>query len=98
MTSTQLSYDDPERQHHHQEARRALQHMQALLPVYRDLCGEAPYLYAASEVERLERELGDAAPTAPDDLVWVAQHITLQLQGLALAIRKAKGRGVELDA
>jgi hypothetical protein len=71
--------------------------MQALLPVYRDLCGEAPYLYAVSEVERLERELS-APASAESDLVWVTERITLQLQGLALAIRKAKGRGVELDA
>lgn len=95
MTPPELPYRDA-RHLHQQEARRALHHMQALLPSYRDLCGVAPYLYAAGEVERLEREL--VAQTSKDELVRVVERITLQVHGLALAIRKAKGRGLELDA
>lgn len=81
---------------HQQEAKRALRYMQALLASYRESCGEAPYLYAVGEVGRLERELADQC--APDELVRVTERITWQVYGLALAIRKAKGRGLELDA
>jgi len=94
--TTHVPVPQSDRDHHRAEAVRALREMCALLPSYREVCGEATYLYAVREVERLERELVHSL--SHDDLVLITQSITSQLQGLALAIRKAKGRGVELDA
>lgn len=78
------------------QAAAALEHMRALLPSYRDLCGAAPYFYAAGEVQRLESQLIQVYSDA--ELEQMTRTIHLQLEGLAHAIRAAKGRGVDLDA
>jgi len=77
-------------------AAEALQHMRELLPSYREICGAAPYFYAAGEIQRLEHQL--IRVYSGDELEHMARTIRLQLEGLARAIRAAKGRGVELDA
>ena len=77
-------------------AAEALQHMRELLPSYREVCGAAPYFYAAGEIQRLEHQLVQVY--SGDDLKDMTQTIRLQLEGLARAIRAAKGRGIELDA
>lgn len=78
------------------QAAAALEHMRALLPAYRDLCGAAPYFYAAGEVQRLEHQLIQVY--SGEELEDMTQTIHLQLEGLAHAIRAAKGRGIDLDA
>lgn len=77
-------------------AAEALQHMRELLPSYREVCGAAPYFYAAGEIQRLEHQLVQVY--SGDELKDMTRTIRLQLEGLARAIRAAKGRGVELDA
>jgi hypothetical protein len=77
-------------------AAEALQHMRELLPSYREVCGAAPYFYAAGEIQRLEYQLVQVY--SGDELKDMTQTIRLQLEGLARAIRAAKGRGIELDA
>lgn len=77
-------------------AAEALQHMRELLPSYREVCGAAPYFYAAGEIQRLEHQLVQVY--SGNDLKDMTQTIRLQLEGLARAIRAAKGRGIELDA
>lgn len=77
-------------------AAEALERMRALLPSYREICGAAPYFYAAGEIQRLEHQLIQVYPG--DELEHMTQTIQLQLEGLARAIREAKGRGIELDA
>lgn len=79
------------------KAKRALSVLSEFLPSYRDLCGNAPYYYAVSEVKRLEGEIVRVASSA-EDLTSLTQSIVSQTQGLARAIRAAKGRGVEPDA
>ena len=78
------------------QAAAALAHMRALLPSYRDHCGAAPYFYAAGEVQRLESQLIHVY--SAEELEQMTRTIHLQLEGLAHAIRAAKGRGVDLDA
>lgn len=78
------------------QALAALEHMRALLPAYRDLCGAAPYFYAAGEVQRLEHQL--VGVYSREELERLGESISVQLEGLAQAIRAAKGRGVDLDA
>jgi hypothetical protein len=77
-------------------AAEALSHMRALLPSYREVCGAAPYFYAAGEIQRLEHQLIQVY--TEDELEHMSRTIRLQLEGLARAIREAKGRGIELDA
>ena len=79
------------------KAKRALLTLSEFLPSYRDLCGNAPYYYAVSEVERLEGEIVRVSSSA-EDLFHLTQSIVSQTHGLAQAIRAAKGRGVEPDA
>ena len=78
-------------------AKRALLTLSEFLPSYRDLCGNAPYYYAVSEVKRLEGEIVRVSSSA-EDLLYLTQSIVSQTHGLAQAIRAAKGRGVEPDA
>lgn len=92
MTAT--NPDQPALTRH--QAVAALEHMRALLPSYRDLCGAAPYFYAAGEVQRLEHQLIQVY--AGEELEHMTETIRLQLEGLAHAIRAAKGGGVNLDA
>jgi len=80
----------------HRQAAAALEHMRALLPSYRDLCGAAPYFYAAGVVQHLEHQLVQVY--SGEELENVTRTIHAQLEGLAHAIRAAKGRGVDLDA
>ena len=75
------------------KAKRALSTLSEFLPSYRDLCGNAPYYYAVSEVKRLEGEIVRVASSA-EDLLSLTQSIISQTHGLARAIRAAKGRGV----
>ena len=77
------------------DAARGLVHLRGLLPSYRELCGTAPYYYAEGEVQRLEGQLVEIY--ALEELVHMSETIRLQLEGMAHAIRTAKGRGVELD-
>ena len=79
------------------KAKRALLTLSEFLPSYRDLCGNAPYYYAVSEVKRLEGEIVRVSSSA-EDLFNLTQSIVSQTYGLAQAIRAAKGRGVEPDA
>ena len=74
----------------------ALEHMRALLPTYREICGAAPYYYAKGEIQRLENQLVQVY--APEELETMTRSIEQQLTGLAHAIREAKGRGIDLDA
>ena len=78
-------------------AKRALSTLSEFLPTYRDLCGNAPYYYAVSEVQRLEGEIVRVSSSA-EELLHLTQSIVSQTRGLAQAIRAAKGRGVEPDA
>lgn len=77
-------------------AAEALHHMRELLPSYREVCGAAPYFYAAGEIQRLEHQLIQVY--SGEELKDMNRTIRLQLEGLARAIRTAKGRGIELDA
>lgn len=86
---------DHARAHAEQGAARALVGLRDLLPSYRDLCGAAPYYYAAGEVQRLEHRLVEVYSL--DELTQMSETIQAQLEGMARAIRTAKGRGVELD-
>lgn len=95
LTKMITIYPKPPALTRHQAA-AALEHMRALLPAYRELCGAAPYFYAAGEVQRLENQLVQVYSDA--ELERMTQTIHLQLEGLAHAIRAAKGRGVDLDA
>lgn len=74
---------------------RALVGLRDLLPSYRELCGAAPYYYAAGEVQRLEHRLVEVYSL--EELSDMSETIQAQLEGMARAIRTAKGRGVELD-
>ena len=76
-------------------AARALVGLRELLPSYRELCGTAPYYYAEGEVRRLEGRLVEIYSL--EELTHMSETIRLQLEGMAQAIRTAKGRGVELD-
>ena len=83
------------RAHAERGAARALVGLRDLLPSYRELCGAAPYYYAAGEVQRLEHQL--IAVYSLEELTQMSETIQAQLEGMARAIRTAKGRGVELD-
>ncbi len=88
--------DSPDREQTEQRvAVQALEQLRGLLPSYRELCGTAPYYYAAGEVKRLEHQLVQVYST--EELTHMSEAIQLQLVGMVYAIRKAKGRGVELD-
>ncbi len=78
-----------------QRAAEALGHLRGLLPSYRELCGAAPYYYAAGEVQRLECQLVQVY--SAEELTHMSRTIELQLIGMVKAIRSAKGRGLELD-
>ena len=75
---------------------QALEHLRDLLPSYRELCGAAPYYYAAGEVKRLEHQLVQVYST--EELAHMSEVIQSQLVGMVRAIREAKGHGVELDS
>lgn len=83
------------RAHAERGAARALVGLRELLPSYRELCGAAPYYYAAGEVQRLEHQLIEVYSL--EELTQMSATIQAQLEGMARAIRTAKGRGVELD-
>lgn len=94
------SADAPEtrpsvRAHAERGAAQALVGLRDLLPSYRELCGAAPYYYAAGEVQRLEYRLIEVYSL--EELTQMTETIQAQLEGMARAIRTAKGRGVELD-
>ena len=83
------------RAHAERGAARALVGLRELLPSYRELCGAAPYYYAAGEVQRMEHRLIEIYSL--EELTQMSETIQAQLEGMAHAIRTAKGRGVELD-
>ena len=83
------------RAHAERGAAQALVGLRDLLPSYRELCGAAPYYYAAGEVQRLEHQLIEVYSL--EELTQMSETIQAQLEGMARAIRTAKGRGVELD-
>ena len=83
------------RAHAERGAARALVGLRDLLPSYRELCGAAPYYYAAGEVQRLEHQLIEVYSL--EELTQMSETIHAQLEGMAHAIRTAKGRGVERD-
>ena len=94
------SADAPEtrpnvRAHAERGAAQALVGLRDLLPSYRELCGAAPYYYAAGEVQRMEHRLIEIYSL--EELTQMSETIQAQLEGMAHAIRTAKGRGVELD-
>ena len=77
------------------KAVQALEQLRGLLPSYRELCGAAPYYYAAGEVKRLEHQLVQVY--SAEELTHMSQTIQSQLVGMVCAIREAKGHGVNLD-
>lgn len=100
LSSADSSADTPEagpsvRAHAERGAARALVGLRDLLPSYRELCGAAPYYYAAGEVQRLEHRLIEVYSL--EELTHMSETIQAQLEAMARAIRTAKGRGVELD-
>ena len=85
----------PKEQPEQHVAVQALEQLRGLLPSYRELCGAAPYYYAAGEVQRLEHQLVQVYST--EELSHMSQVIQSQLVGMVCAIREAKGQGIELD-
>ncbi len=74
---------------------QALEQLRGLLPSYRELCGAAPYYYAAGEVKRLEHQLVQVY--SAEELTHMSKTIQSQLVGMVCAIREAKGHGINLD-